>query len=523
MRSRRNGSPCEGCRGSTFVEFALVFPLLIVLTLALIDFSRCISVRATLDSAANRAVSLASVIQDLDTDCRYVPPADQSTCGTKRQIAIQAVLNEARRLPTSTNISATSANSPLFLLEGTDTTPAIELRLDDTTMRGYYTRGDSQQAVLTFDPKLPAGPSLQEVLQRIPLEVTVRAGIRPYLWMLSEFTIAGHAVGYRERRNVPAFPARLDCQATEVPAGGTTTNSCPCASDPLDPAKISIDGSPCTCRAGLVYQEGPDGTFHCNCPTGTFLQVDGKGSCTQCPYVSGVDAGCAITQFFDTAKCQCLACSGFMLQTANGNACACPADFATDNPCSGAKQIYNLAKCTCNTCPGSGTANANHSACECSLECDPIKNQYLDAPNCVCRTCNAPKTLAGKLCVCSLTCPAGQVLNSSTCTCTACDPPYYIDKGTCVCSNSIAKCASSGMAFDAKSCTCVACTPPKVPTAGACKCPTVPCYGGTVDVNSCSCTCPADRPLLIGGQFCGPKICAEELCVTGAGGAFRPE
>ncbi|MCB0325452.1 MAG: pilus assembly protein, partial [Bdellovibrionales bacterium] len=102
MRPCTLRAPDRSDRGATMVEFAIVIPILLMVILALFDFVRYLTIRGIMNSAAHRAVSLASVVENLDTDCNALPDDLQAACGPARAAAIQRVLMVARDLPLDT-------------------------------------------------------------------------------------------------------------------------------------------------------------------------------------------------------------------------------------------------------------------------------------------------------------------------------------------------------------------------------------------------------------------------------------
>ncbi|HET7029387.1 MAG TPA: TadE family protein [Candidatus Limnocylindrales bacterium] len=96
-RSRRR-SPS----GQSLVEFALVFPILLILLLTIVDFGRIFSAGITVESAARTAAETAA--GQYLTEMTRVSPAAIDTAGYQRihDAAWQSICDEASSLPNAT-------------------------------------------------------------------------------------------------------------------------------------------------------------------------------------------------------------------------------------------------------------------------------------------------------------------------------------------------------------------------------------------------------------------------------------
>ncbi len=451
--------------GATIWEFALVLPLLILFTLGLMDFSRYLTARAILNSSANRAVSLAAVVEDLDTDCRFLPDGDQSACGSRRESAITSVLTTARQMPLRTMIGDKAANSSMYFVGGDDTVPAVELMLGASDIRAYYKKGDTADPKYSFDAELPNGPSLTAELRERPIEVTLRAEVRPYLWFLGPLQVSGFASGFRERRSAPSFPKRIDCVNDAVAAGEEGTTVCPCKDYPDDGSKVESEEGVCSCREGLIYVEQPDGSFTCECPGDNFLMPDNSGRCTNCQFATAEEASCGENQIFDQNNCACIDCPNQEMANEEGTSCSCPANFITENECTGEKQIVDLLNCKCFNCPGATVANDQHTTCVCQADCDPNAGEYLNASQCRCESCAPPKVVKNNNCVCDVECAENEVIDYVNCRCTPCPPRTTKVGNSCVC-EAWGTCNEQTEILNLSECRCDACPPDHVPVWG---------------------------------------------------------
>lgn len=563
-------------RGATLLEFVIVFPILMLTVLALFDFVRYLTIQGILNSAANRAVSLASVVEDLDTDCNRLPADQRVNCGHRREVAIRKVLDAARELPLATMVGTDTQNDAAYLISpsvdgGNDPVrePAVEFVLSrGEDLRAYISDGvnDASSSQLTFNSENPTNQALSDILENIPLEVRLRARMHTFLPMFGEFEVQGHAAGFREPRFLTSFPARIDCNGNPIGPGDPPPATCPCSSDPNNPELVQ-GGSGCICNAsaGLVGMD-IDGVFTCVCEDPDLVS-DGNGNCV-CPFSNAQDAGCSASQVYDADTCSCNDCPE--LQTSpDGTACACPfataeeagcdqdqsfnpnscrcedcpylqeaddSGFGCECPFTSAEeancrdgQIFNPVNCTCNNCPNEQVANDDRTGCECPADFLTNNNcsagERVDVNRCRCLDCpgNQTATPDGLSCECTLdSCPDEQVLDTRNCRCYSCPNNREIVDGRCECTLDPNTCYAQGEGFSTRRCDCFPCPGNQVLNGNVCECPAFQCLGGTADNYQCSCTCPSGE-VLVNGVACGPAECQFTTCIIGPGGASIPE
>ncbi len=94
-RAQHSASPT--CRGQSFVEFALVLPMLLVLLLGIADFARIFSAGVVLEASARNAAEIAAIER-----LRSEPSStgDAAYYQAIHDVAAAAACDESRRLPT---------------------------------------------------------------------------------------------------------------------------------------------------------------------------------------------------------------------------------------------------------------------------------------------------------------------------------------------------------------------------------------------------------------------------------------
>ena len=89
--------PRSSARGQSLVEFALVFPLLLILLLTVVDFGRVFSAGIVTESAARAAAEVAATEY-----LRAATPISASGYAAIHQAAWQSICDEAAALPNAT-------------------------------------------------------------------------------------------------------------------------------------------------------------------------------------------------------------------------------------------------------------------------------------------------------------------------------------------------------------------------------------------------------------------------------------
>lgn len=332
----------DSMNGASFVEFIVVVPIFIILVFACIDFARYTAAKSILTTGAHRAVSLATVIPNLD-----LAPEERPINPELIDLARTDVITLAQNVPINSSLFTNGSNTSRITL---DATPELIL------------------------PTRENGQTMLQAMQDEPIEVRLIGTYDPFLPLLSNLPIRSSATGFREPRNVMTMPAPTDCfgnrlgtvaYVTECPCnmqffGLDDDGRCTClATDETCPGEqIANDhGCGCHCPGNQTYDEA---TGACECLAANNMQ-DTPDDADFCSCVSG-DSSCGPGQAFDSFSCRCQ-CSG-----------------ALANDCRTSGGTWNLGSCQC-SCTGVNQQLVD-SRCVCATPptCQPDEVES----NCVC-------------------------------------------------------------------------------------------------------------------------------------------
>ena len=394
--------------GVALIEFVIVFPVLMLILLAFVDFGRYVAAQSILESAANRALLLASTIDDIDNDKE----------DTEYKEAETRVLETATRLVGASFIGLNTSDSGL-----------AHLKSEPTLIR----------------PTPQAGQTMKDALQSSTMSINLEATITPFLPFLPKFTVAGKAVGFREPRSEISLPIPVDCKGNPIGSEGYFSD-CPC-----DGVQNSIwNEETRECEACLNGKQAEDGS--CRCPTLTECQqqlgprgyVSWYGNAENCNCKCGGGAG-----FDENGQCNCL--DGKIFQSISGpsgyGVCQClPEDQVTQEQCEqkypGLPVSVTADKCRCFCDLGCGPRTGpklvqRACACECV---DPEKFEWTGPDSgCECKNRDQAANCASGYvwdeescsCLCNLPCNSPGSLNTTDCTC-SCGPGITADaSGNC--------------------------------------------------------------------------------------------
>lgn len=355
-------------KAATLVEFAIVFPIILLLVLAIIDMILFLVARGTVERAAKQAAAYAAVVDGLEND--------------PNQAAIDLVLDKAKKLP---SIVLGSSFVELRQENGVEYIPPYR------------------------DPINKTGIDYRA----FPLGVTIRADYRPILPFLpNQIEVSGYA--YREKSETSSLPVPLDCLGNQIINGQLPPLSrCPCpgVNDPLsriDPSNPSA----CKCVQGAAANQDHDlcqcigdnvrydqATDSCVCRIKH--QTVGQDEICRCP-VNSTPVG---------EECKCL--DGYTDKNSNPNILNCGCRFAkpansVDHPtlpctyiCSidGFEYNPNNGRCECkrqaSSCPADQVLVTTNGQCACAA-CpantvpDPTKTRCICSPD-FAATCGGPE------------------------------------------------------------------------------------------------------------------------------------
>lgn len=498
------GPSLSSSKGATMVEFSLAFPLLCIFILMLFDFCRILAVRSSVRSSLERALSLATVKEGLDSACyRFTSGSlEETECLDKQDDALNEVLNLAKNFSLKTWVGLDASSHPVFFVDGDQNAAAVELVLrpdntedgsDDESRVFLATGKDSTMGSFNFNPNAPFsdGSSLQAVLQREPMQMRARVVVQTFVSSILSyvtgkpsplsFTVLETVAAYREPRQQTSLPQRIDCMGVPL-AQGEISIECP------------RDGEPC--------------------PLPFILDED--SDLCQCPNTSAEEAGC-VGSLFDPSRCDCLPTDAecppsLPLESDEGVCSPCPETAKQD--CNDSNGIFK-EPCSCKKCPELYVPHpANQEWCVCDVEAAAAKGclhievgtDGVSRPNCRCdRDCPTSGSFPG---------PNGDL---DACFC-------EIDED----------CVAQGFEFDRQKCQCLntLCPGDSVlnEVNGDCSCPAERrCFTGPTDWVNCGCQPCPDGEVLVNDDngvpiACGPTPqCSNDGCSVINGQLIIPE
>lgn len=440
-------------RGATTVELALVVPIIILLLLGVIEFSRYSTARGIAESAAQQAASLASYVPNLDNEGGIT------------------ILNEAKYNPDGSSTdqcSGAAGDDPCVLQQA-----ALQKVIDKLTqiaasagltLQSEGTRITSYAITLPSDPTRP----LVDTLSQKPIEIMLKGEFVPLVPGLEKIPFTVKALTFREIRKGSTMPV-------DPPSCGT---SCRCPNrgpewrlDPVNP------GGPCICVAGM--HQDSNGTCVCDIPEQRFIQSTRSCGCTNV---------CTANQYL-SSNCTCTACPNGT--TLSQGQCLCPSGGVADpnNPtypcgcnadeymCTNSGNLRN-GQCVSRTCSNPDTMVFDESSCKCVCKsvtlstgkpryvqcagedscrdvasCNGNSNQNFNTVSCSCNCGNAakPQQCGQGNTRCMAPCRDGATTDLPNCACNCPTPKVYnYSSGSCVCpsGNGWKTCTPGGLGAD---------------------------------------------------------------------------
>lgn len=382
--------------GSTLIEGAIVFPLMLLIVLSLIDVALYFTTQSVATQAASRAAFLASTAPGID-----------SANAVERNLALERIRKEAVDYALSTNFLGDPREEDTFGRALSLVIPKDESLISFATSTGLpYWPADSNNTtspVSIFYPyNIYSGElanndrALHEALTESPMEIQVHAqSFSIFLGYLfghdGKFEITEHVFAYRQPSNEPAQPTPIDC-------GGDSA--------------AFLRGE-CSCSgtdAGKVYDPTLD---RCICKQGTVEDVDGQCGCPEGDYYTSYEVG-------EETFCYCQTWQAYNCtdnETFNEETCSCEADGCTD--IGGENYTFNESSGLCQCDPrGCGYYQAYTNVFDCSTceTCEPGKVGSVYKDECVCQInpeyCSDAETHSEDTCTCN--CDMGNFENNKT-------------------------------------------------------------------------------------------------------------
>lgn len=532
-------------RAVTMVEMAILMPLLLLLALAITEFTFWLTANNLANTAAQRAASALAAGPDVDNacdTCRFAVgstecTAEISDCLARRLEQIRDARLVAHGLVENTPFFSNNQAAKDRVKSYLPTAADEEAPGGDD----FNEDGDLPEGVDINLPTPQAGQTLKTAFQNEPIQVTVRAKRVSFFPWFGDVQVVGRARAWKEPSVIRSNPARLDCAGNIIIDPGTAiTANCGCATDPDDPFKIAKPGAPnqCSCVGNRVAQGGTDVSLQgveCGCPSLDYVD-NGQPNC-QCRPCRGTqlpNCGCQKcpdkTQFNGVNGCQpCICPQGQVDRGSTGgvcdviycedcegntvpdgaNNCVCPSAQALG--CTPDKYVAldpQTKTCSCTSCPEPDQhPNADQTACECDIHDLTVRcgNYIPDTDTCTCsnNTCLGnlrPNPVDGNCrCLPNLApdvCKTSILYDTILCECKPCvDGSPNAAHNACICDHTPDFCLGLGQIQDV-TCSCISCTNGAVPGPDGlgCTCPRCPTDNGIVTgigpdgKISCGCT-----------------------------------
>ena|GEM_PF-6891548 len=539
---------CKRNTGATLVEFALTFPLVMILILAIIDYSRYLVALNALTTTAQEALSMLQTKPGLEeiANNQYADPSPP----VPGQVGFNRWAEPI--MPSFIPQRLAELSGSFAKLELKPAAPIGEYGFQTSGNSATPNNGEVVQylepllkARLQFPPYEANAATRASATRRFPVKVYLQADFKFILApFLGSITLASEASGMREAYRNTTDTARLACDGL-----------------PFVPGTI-ISPTSCSCGIGAIVDPQ---TGRCDCrpaPPGQTLSIGDDNGVRTCVYSA---AGCAphlapivlpsgrpicsciLTAGGDNARqCDLTIGSSLSADPVNGAClCECPAGqerLALSPPnddrthiCCGPNSSIIVVRDQPTCCAGGNSArpivggdpvcclageiaaavfyndNSSHGTSVC---CPLPHNRY---------SVNSPPPSEGEgpgagSCGCNAACEiAGEpvVINGVTVTCGA----AVLDKSTCRCNCPLSDPPGYSCQNDGGSCRVRGCTPGTDLDPGDSNCPR-----GSYNFKTCSCDCEA-------GSSCPPGLiwpvggagdnCA--ACVCPPGRQFVPE
>jgi len=396
------------------LEFAIAFPVLLLICFALLDFSRIILVKTVLRNGALRASELATVVQNLELEDDVTHPDRK----TMRDAALLELYRRAVVLPITSGYGVSDEQKFAQLVPY----PASErASLPANSQVALPADEPSLAAVMITlpDPSENIGVDINQIFQENPIKIELNGEVRPFLPFIKPIRFTERIEVYREPRNIATKPVRLDCNGDPFVPGKKVTCPCPPAGPglPAPPNMVeNEDRTTCVCKD-------------------TFTE-----------YTPGAGCACDAAHYESTRNngekyCACRLGS-------------CPMDPThPDDPV--LNQNFSLKECKCvdADCPPGSIVREDGSCGGCNYQnCAALGPSYVPDPNddCACKSCDAlfganpPRIGQQGVCVCANKevdkpkCLDSEIWSDQLCKCMPCGANLKADLEThtkCECSD----------------------------------------------------------------------------------------
>lgn len=271
--------------GVAFLEFAIVAPIVFLLTMGTIDLFLYLYLSNILESQAQQALEVATWVPGLEK-----PEHDkEGKSNPDFENALKEIYKVAKETGSSRLIIGYSEN------HGFD---FVTLREDNAADKEKFEKARAP-VVVAVRALGPTG-TREEQLAKMPISVKINAKMQPLTPFLPAISISKEAWGYRESRISNTRGPLLDCTGkvfdpNNLPTVGTGSGQCDCES-------INVLNGKCGCPPGKIYGRLP-GTniWQCICDFNQIRDENGK-FCTDSQLIDYVNCRCDSTCNLGDAK-----------------------------------------------------------------------------------------------------------------------------------------------------------------------------------------------------------------------------
>lgn len=211
-------------RGASIVQFCLVVPILMLITIAIVDLCRLLTIETILNKGAEDGLNLATKLSNIDNDITGMQPSDADYLfynEARRRVILQATRIALTTFLTDENTPSAAKLLPMTVVdEQLDTSlvaapvwtrgaallrPGERAWAGDPLAVGDLTKGQWVQHSKVAYSSPPPPQRTEMLLKYQPLQVEIRAEVQMLLPYLGKKVVRGSALGYREP-NIPKSP-----------------------------------------------------------------------------------------------------------------------------------------------------------------------------------------------------------------------------------------------------------------------------------------------------------------------------
>lgn len=259
LRLRRKA---DDSAGASLLQFALVFPILMLFAVGFIDLARVLAIRGVLTKGAQDGLAVAMTVPNLDVDIKDLPTSDVEY--SRYLEARRRVIAAATGLPLGTLLTNSGTPSSARLLSFTYADPNSAGPPSMTVFDGAMLRpGERVQITGSTPPRYvghgtvipdPSGnppPQPQAMLMaREPILVELHAEVDFFLPFFDNIVVSGSASGFREKIPRGPFLDVTGVEPSETPTPVPTDTPIPGPTPTAEPPPPTV--VPCTVTRAII-------------------------------------------------------------------------------------------------------------------------------------------------------------------------------------------------------------------------------------------------------------------------------